>query len=39
MYASIRRYEGLSRDTIEEIIKWSREGFVPIIRKEDRNEA
>jgi hypothetical protein len=31
MYASIRRYEGLSRDTIEEVIKRSREGFVPII--------
>jgi hypothetical protein len=31
MYASIRRYEGLSRETIEEIIKRSKEGFVPII--------
>jgi len=31
MYASIRRYEGLSRNTIEEVIKRSREGFVPII--------
>jgi hypothetical protein len=31
MYASIRRYEGLSRDTIKEVIKRSVEGFVPII--------
>jgi hypothetical protein len=31
MYASIRRYEGRSRETIEEIIKRVEEGFVPII--------
>jgi len=31
MYATIRRFEGLSQETIEEIIKRVEEGFVPII--------
>lgn len=31
MYTSIRRYEGLSPGTIEEIIKLVEEGFVPIV--------
>ncbi len=31
MYTSIRRYEGLSPGTIEEIVKVVEEGFVPIV--------
>ncbi len=31
MYTSIRRYEGVSPGTIEEIVKLVEEGFVPII--------
>ena len=31
MYTSIRRYEGVSAGTIEEIIRLVEEGFVPII--------
>lgn len=32
MYVSIRRYEELTSDRIDEIIKRVEEGFVPIIR-------
>ncbi len=31
MYTSIRRYEGITPDTVEKIIKQIEEGFVPII--------
>jgi hypothetical protein len=31
MYATIKRFEGVSQETIEEVIKRVEEGFVPIV--------
>ena len=31
MHTSIRRYEGIAQDAVEEIIKRAEEGFVPIV--------
>ncbi|MBV7330743.1 hypothetical protein KFU94_21370 [Chloroflexi bacterium TSY] len=31
MYTSIRRYDGIGADTVEEILKRAQEGFVPIL--------
>lgn len=35
MHTTIRRYEGLTPDTIEELVKRVKEGFVPIVSAGD----
>lgn len=32
MHTTIRRYEGISQDSVERIVKRVEEGFVPIVR-------
>ena len=33
MYASVRRYEGIDPDSVDEIVRRAKEGFVPIVSK------